>query len=602
MIKRIKYGFKKRMNIGTSYFLIIGLFSIFLFVGGFSLALFTAEVERRGTLNIITGNLYSFLESEGLNASNRIEVEAGESRDITIYLKNPNPIEARFNLWYEAAEGVSVSYDHKKDMPPQRDGTVLGVDASKTYQLRITNNTSNKETIRFGSEAGLSNSALLFPEGGKIIDQVIPKIKLDSGMIPVVYNGSTWVKASSSDWYDYDIGKWANAVTVTSSSRSKYQSASSGVEVLMSDIETMWVYIPRYSYTIGSMDGENYYGKQGIYLDSVPTLELPGEIDIKFIEKDEKDTGSAQYKVSEGVSGWRTPDAFTFGGEELAGLWVGKFETSSNDPSTQYGGGNNTALSPIIRPNRANWRNINVSNIGEVSRKISVSGNSYYGVSTAMDSHAMKNSEWGVVAYLSQSKYGKLGNKDYQGSYKEVFENKAYDFKTGCSYGKNPDLTSNYACHYTYEKSPEGTGASTTGTIYGVYDMAGGAWDYVMANYAPGGTRYSSYDGVSTSGYTGIAHDGTHVVGKDWLEDHYYNFYTDSDSLLACDNQPCLSHALHELSGWYQNGIGLPGRFPWAVRGGTSYDTKIRSGLFTMASVGGNNSYIFSFRLVLISL
>ena len=29
----------------------------------------------------------------------------------------------------------------------------------------------------------------------------------------------------------------------------------------------------------------------------------------------------------------------------------------------------------------------------------------------------------------------------------------------------------------------KGVGASTTGTIYGVYDMSGGAWEYVMGNY-----------------------------------------------------------------------------------------------------------------------
>ena len=595
------------MNIGTSYFLIIELFSIFLFVGGFSFALFTAEVERRGTLNIITGNLYSFLESENLSASNRIEVEAGESRDITIYLKNPNSIEARFNLWYEAAEGVNVSYDHTKDMPPSLDGIVLEVDASKTYQIRITNNTNNKETILFGSEAGLSNKNLLFPEGGKVIDQVIPKINLDSGMIPVIYNGSTWVKASSSNWYDYDIGKWANAVTVTSSSRNKYQSASSGVEVLMNDIETMWVYIPRYSYTIGSMDGENYYGKQGIYLDSAPTVDLPGEIDIKFIEKDEKDTGSAQYKVSEGVSGWRTPDAFTFGGEELAGIWVGKFETSSNNPSATNGGDNTTALDPMIKPNVLSWKNIQYSNVAEVARKASASGNRY-GLSTTMDSHAMKNSEWGVVSYLSQSKYGKLGNRNYSGANKEIYQNKTEGSKTssttGCSYGTPDNDNTDYGCHYTYEKYPEGTGASTTGTIYGIYDTVGGAWEIVMGSYHPNGTYYSGRNITHHSGYTGLLGDGNTFNGKSWLADYYYDFYSDSSEMTACNNHPCYSHALSETMGWYGNTSAMIDHTdPWLLRGGRSYDPTLVSdtGIFYYAhNSGGTSNSSMSFRLVLI--
>ena len=77
----------------------------------------------------------------------------------------------------------------------------------------------------------------------------------------------------------------------------------------MDKIDTMWVWIPRYSYTIGSEDGNNYYGKKGEFLTAAPTKALPGEIDVKFVDKNTKDRGSAKYKVSEGVSGWYTPDA-----------------------------------------------------------------------------------------------------------------------------------------------------------------------------------------------------------------------------------------------------------------------------------------------------
>ena len=36
-----------------------------------------------------------------------------------------------------------------------------------------------------------------------------------------------------------------------------------------------------------------------MYLTSSPTAALPGEIDIKFIGKDEKDTGTAKYLATE---------------------------------------------------------------------------------------------------------------------------------------------------------------------------------------------------------------------------------------------------------------------------------------------------------------
>ena len=47
-----------------------------------------------------------------------------------------------------------------------------------------------------------------------------------------------------------------------------------------------------------------------------------------------------------------------------------------------------------------------------------------------MNSHAMKSDEWASVAYLSQSKYGKLGNTDFSGANKEVYQNKSNSYIT----------------------------------------------------------------------------------------------------------------------------------------------------------------------------
>ncbi|HIT37123.1 MAG TPA: hypothetical protein IAB59_01420, partial [Candidatus Onthousia faecipullorum] len=280
--------------------------------------------------------------------------------------------------------------------------------------------------------------------------------ELDSNMIAVRYDGSNWVKADTSNnyWYNYDNGEWANAVTVSESSRSNYLSAEVGTVISMDDIETMWVWIPRYSYSIGSVDGTNYYGKQGDYLDSTPTVELPGEIDVKFVDTSTKDRGTAKYVVSSGINNnsWYTPDAFTFGDEELSGIWVGKFETSSSNPNAGYGGGNTAELDAMIKPNVTSWRSINVSNIHTVATKVSASGNRY-GFSESMNSHAMKNSEWAVVSYLSQSRYGKLGNENYFGLNKEVYQNKSDQYITGCSYGSPSNGNTDYGCQYTYDNN-----------------------------------------------------------------------------------------------------------------------------------------------------
>ena len=599
MLGRIKYQWKKLKK--SNYIVIIGIISLFLVVGGFSYALFTSSAERKGSLNIVTGEIAATIESDGLDKNHSMIIKSGESKEIDITLKNENERDAKFNFWYEVAEGVNVSYDSTKDEPMGEEGEVIKDSGVKTYRLKVANNTDENEVITFGSEGGLYNKKLSFPSGKKIVEGIIPVVDTEANMIKVVWNeaSSSWVKADDNNWYDYDFGKWANAVTVTTASRSKYQSATSGTVIPMSDIETMWVYIPRYSYTIGSEDGVNYYGRKGAYLSNAPTLSLPGEIDVKFIKKSEKELGSAQYKVAEKRSGWRTPDGFTFGTEELSGIWVGKFETSSSNPSTTYGGGNVTNIDAIIKPNVTSWRAIQTSNIAEVGRNVTKSGNRYGFNDNKLNSHAMKNSEWALVAYLSQSRYGKLGNKEFSGANKEIYQNKSNEYITGCSYGSSGNGNTDYGCQYTYEKSLKGTGASTTGTIYGIYDMSGGSFEYVMTNYAPNGNRYSGGETARNSGYTGLLGDGSTYTGKSWLEDKYYDFYTSDSPLTACKGKVCISQALNEMVGWYGDYTYMvTAQNPWSVRGGHCTDSSL-AGVFYCSHINGSNYGNISFRLVL---
>ena len=578
MLGRIKYQWKRLKK--NRYIMLIGIISLFLVVGGFSYALFTSSAERRGSLNIVTGEIVATIESESLDNRNSMIIKSGESKEIEITLKNENGQDAKFNFWYEVAEGVNVSYDSTKDEPMGEEGEVIRNNGVKTYRLKIANNTDKDEVITFGSNGGLYNKRLDFPKDKKVVEGIIPIVNTEANMIKVVWNesSSTWVKADNNNWYDYDFGKWANAVTVTSATRSKYQSATSGTAIPMSDIETMWVYVPRYSYTIGSEDGENYYGKKGVYLNSAPTQALPGEIDVKFIKKSEKELGNAQYKVAEKRSGWRTPDGFTFGSEELSGIWIGKFETSSSNPTATLGGGNVTNLDAMIKPNVASWRGIKVATIASVGRNVTKSGNRYGFDSSRINSHAMKNSEWALPAYLSQSKYGKIGNRNFSGANKEIYQNKSNKNIAGCSYGAPSNGATDYGCHYTYDINISGTGASTTGSIYGIYDMSGESWEYVMGDYTENGLRCSGKDKYSNSGYTGLLQDGSTYTGQSFLEDKYYNFVTKNDIFMTID----------EVVNWYDDYLEIcQNRHPWIVRSG-GYANNQDAGIFSSGCYSGN--------------
>ncbi len=372
------------------------------------------------------------------------------------------------------------------------------------------------------------------------------KPSLTNGLVPIKWNGSAWIKADSENgsgsnqWYDYSKQMWANAASVTSS----YRNVAVGTIIPEGAINAYFVWIPRYEYDYVNI--ANYAGG---------SQSQPGGININFISTS-KTSPTTNYKIH---------PAFTFGSAQLAGIWVGKFETTGN------------ATTPTIKPNLSSLRSQNVSTQFATAQQFSASGNSY-GISTSADAHMMKNSEWGAVAYLSQSKYGKYGNSSYSGANKEVYINNNTGYTIGCSAG-TPSSSSTGSCTNTYNVSPGGTGASTTGTIYGVYDMSGGAWAYVM--------------GV----YNGIIKD----AGFSSLPaSKYYDNYTSTTTTTACNSGICYGHALSETSGWYSDYAGFVAlNGPWFVRGGV-YINSASAGVFHFNNGNGGANGDISFRVVVL--
>ena len=95
----------------------------------------------------------------------------------------------------------------------------------------------------------------------------------------------------------------------------------------------------------------------------------------------------------------------------------------------------------------------------------------------------MKNSEWGAVAYLTQSQYGRNGH--------EIDINNSSSFITGNGGGStNASSVSGIANAYYTET---GMKASTTGNIYGIYDISGGAWERTAAYITNGDSNITNY-------------------------------------------------------------------------------------------------------------
>ena len=494
--------------------------------------------------------------------------------------------------------------------PSKNDYEYLSTECKNTSDN--INTTFNEETWKLNLNVeeeridGKFNCTVHFKENIKPNEPV-----LDESMVPVYYSDadSTWKvadkenKSTEHKWYDYENKMWANSVTVKSEKREEYKNGSLGTEIKIEDILTMQVWIPRYKYKVWNYN-----------LDGTKTSE-PQEIEIKFEEGtnttgDIKCTDNIQGEDGDGTSEvctinneecsdslcngeYYTHPAFTFGSVDLTGFWVGKFEagtTSTCIPATPtlYGEGCNiTSISVLTKPNIKSW---NGAMLGVYNNNITKmkDNNNIYGFTNLLDAHVIKNNEWGAVAYLSHSKFG---------SSSKVELNSNENYITGCGPQIKGDLSSGSVCN-SYD-TEIGSSASTTGNIYGVYDMSGGAWEYVMgAIVSPDGkTMMSGYKTSADqhSGFTGLIYETGNYTNTDgyftFPEEKYYDKY--SYSLSSIDRKRSkLGDAIREPyligdSSWYNGYSKLHfTEFPWLMRGGGAKSGRMAT-IFTSYQVSG---------------
>ena len=277
--------------------------------------------------------------------------------------------------------------------------------------------------------------------------------ELYKNMVPIKYENNRWIVADLySKWYDYNAKQWANAVVLNPG-----LTKAVGQEVTEEEVSLWYVWLPRYKYTVfngnnGSVSEQliNVTFESGT--NSTGTVKCTDNFSTNG--KSEVCTDSTNGSIKNGISTYTHP-AFTFGNTALKGIWIGKFELSATDSSCINDGTNiqcNKVLTIVTKPNVRSWMKAETVNFFTSIKNAATT----YGISNA-DSHMIKNMEWGAAAYLKQSKYG-LGN----------------------TIMKTNSNSSCYTGGGTGDAYKTNVMQSTTGNVYGVYDMSGGCFEYVM--------------------------------------------------------------------------------------------------------------------------
>ena len=553
---------------------VISIILLLLITIGVSFSYFSANIsgEETGTTITVTGGTMNINYASGssINIANVYpKEEALTTKTITVTGNNTTQLKMYYNisltiesngfstgrLKYKlistntGGNGTVASSITMEDIPTGTNNIILGngsftgpTSGAKvhTYNLEIyfpnteeNQNYDHGKSIKAYIEIDEGNVLLSFNE-----DKGVNRPVLATGMTPVIYNtgNSSWEETTEDDpnWYDYDAKKWANAQTEDGS---------------------FWVWIPRYAYKITS----GYH------------LSTTGTIDIKFLKGKTNQTIDATKIETRGYS----PDvkdtsmhyfmhpAFKFGDDEITGIWVAKFE-SSND-----GNGNIKVI-----PNAISWRSISISsmffNTQAMKNQISI-----YGWNPEeIDTHLMKNIEWGAATYLSKTNYG---------ADKEKIWNNAYNGNvTGCS-GSIVNAINESTC-LTYE-TPNGQKASTTYNIYGVYDMSGGALEFVMGNYD---------NVISGSGFDEISSIVSKYIDRYSGEGSY-------DKIIYGDAVYEISSLISGSTSWFGEYSCIPSASnPWFARGG-GWGSGSVAGPFGFYYDSGNSVYGGGFRVVLMT-
>ena len=517
--------------------------------------------------------------------------------------------------------------------------------------------------------------------------------KLLTGMTPIKFEMPTatamgtvvQTTVNDTDWYEYGTTydetndtttkRWANAQTEDGS---------------------MWVWIPRFAYKItgetidvkfliGTSD--NYYDEEG-NIQTAQRQKTADEIIDSTKEYTVHPAFTNESSINYANGGWD---------KELTGIWVAKFAAgyasgnnsapvkSSNENYSQstsyvqatesttgkdgnldarnwldgvYGSTTTSIKYPTFQGTTYAMNYINHSDAYKIARALTDDGNIYGLSSNTANSHLMKNSEWGAVAYLSKSQYGQNNkeittnniNLDSGGRKRTETAGKtgvdSVYAVTGCS-SNTTDTANNKVTIANLNSATGDTGvtgsngtaykwnqktgqnASTTGTIYGIYDISGCVWKMTADFVSNGNVNLLEYGKslldeakvtytVNESTKTVTANTGTstkYVTIYPYSSPESSNIDTASQNNFK-NNTKIYGDAVRETtsanagtsnsewntSSWNLDYSNFPALYyPFFTRGGTLWSGTI-AGAFAFHRSNGNSDYNNGLRAVLVGV
>ena len=410
------------------------------------------------------------------------------------------------------------------------------------------------------------------------------KPQLGNNLTPVKYNESSYKfeKTNSDDnsWYNYSNKQWANAVDENGN---------------------YFVWIPRFAYKITYYSSSTYTHKVG-YSDSRGILAI-NENDPNTLTRISHNSSGLQetgnHYIVEPAFMNDTLNSYRNGGwsSNIKGFWVAKYEVSIEGENTNSSASQSSnILSDANEVNNTNTINTNViiSNTIKLASKPCVTswrnidiGNAYYNsynFNRGLNSHLMKNTEWGAIAYLAYSKYG-------SDTYK-ISNNNSREYITGGS-----KIESEV---YNVNKNE-----TTTQNVYGIYDLSGGASEFVTAfinnsnQYLSSGKTGAGYmlDVISNTQYKTIysnTQEEQQYNEKNATLNYRANSLKRGDAIFETSNNGYQNTSWNTNSSFY-----MQYDVPFMIRGGT-YADPISAGLFNYSSCNGQANVSEGYRVCLV--